>query len=152
MIENSHLLELYKQHCEGKDKYTYFLLTVAGAAIGFAVQKTDGAIISWWLLPVAAATISWTLSFYFGCKNLDSVLSAILVNYNLLQLKQGSHSNQPNHPQAVQIAMQSTMAALDSRIDEAAKFARRQFWFLISGVALFVLWRVLEMIRLTYGI
>jgi len=31
--------ELWKRHHDGQDKYTYFLLAAAGAAIGFALQK-----------------------------------------------------------------------------------------------------------------
>lgn len=61
--------DLHKAHQAAQEKYTYFLLAAAGAAIGFAIQKTEGLTLSWWLLPVALATICWGISFHFGCKN-----------------------------------------------------------------------------------
>ena len=112
MPDNEDLLELYKQHRTGQDKYTYFLLAAAGAAIGFAIQKTEGLVLSWWLLPVAVATPCWVVSFYFGCKNLIWVQTTIYSNYNLLQLRRGVHPEQPPHPQLVQAAISGVEEAL----------------------------------------
>jgi hypothetical protein len=33
-------MEVYKQHRNAQEKYVYFLLAAAGAAIGFAVNQT----------------------------------------------------------------------------------------------------------------
>lgn len=49
--------EINKAHLASADKYTYFLLAAAETAIGFAVQKTEGAKLSWSLLPVALAIL-----------------------------------------------------------------------------------------------
>ena len=77
---------LHKQHQTGQDKFTYFLLAAAGAAIAFAVQKTEGLLLSWWLLPVAFATLCWGVSFYFGCKNLVWVQTSIFANLALFAI------------------------------------------------------------------
>ncbi|WOD14058.1 hypothetical protein [Paraburkholderia kirstenboschensis] len=47
--------ELWKRHHDGQDKYTYFLLAAAGAAIGYALQKADGDKLSMWLIPFFGA-------------------------------------------------------------------------------------------------
>jgi len=138
-----------KTHAEAQNKYPYFLLAAAGAAIGFAVQKTEGLPLSWWLVPVALATTAWAGSFYCGCKNLIWVGAAISANYSLLQLRQGSHPNQPPHPQLVEAAQSGTTKALYINIDNAQFYALWQFRLVIVGSAFFIAWRVLEMWRVT---
>ena len=148
MSLGSALSELQKSHTAAQDKYTYFLFAAAGAAIGFAVQKTDGLSLSWWLLPVAAATISWALSFYCGCRNLHWVSAATSANYSLLQLRAGSHPQQP-HPQLVEAATAGVMSALESNTKRAKVFGDWQFRLLILGAVFFIAWRILEMLRIT---
>ncbi|WP_218243252.1 hypothetical protein [Comamonas fluminis] len=149
MSIESTISEIHKLHSQGQDKYTYFLLAAAGAAIGFAVQKTDGLPLSWWLLPVGIATLCWAASFYCGCRTLDRVSASMSANYNLLQLKQGSHPNQPPHPQITEVALREVLSAFERNIQSALKFAIWQFRLLIAGSILFVSWRILEMIRIT---
>ena len=138
MPDNEDLLELYKQHRTGQDKYTYFLLAAAGAAIGFAIQKTEGLVLSWWLLPVAVATLCWVVSFYFGCKNLIWVQTTIYSNYNLLQLRRGVHPEQPPHPQLVQAAISGVEEALKINVSKTQLYATWQFGSLILGAIFFI--------------
>lgn len=149
MALDSAIAELHKAHGAGQEKYTYFLLAAAGAAIGFAVQKTDGIPMSWWVLPVGVATVLWAASFYCGCRNIDWVSASTSANFNLLQLKQGSHPDQPPHPQLVDAAIRGVHDALDKNIRKAQFYAIWQFRLLILGAVFFVAWRVLEMIRIT---
>lgn len=66
MDNNDLIQQVRESHELGQDRYTYLLLALAGAAIGYALQKTEGLLISWWLLPAAFSIIFWGLSFYFG--------------------------------------------------------------------------------------
>jgi hypothetical protein len=143
------LAELHRAHTAAQDKYTYFLLAASGAAIAFAVQKTEGSSISWWLLPVAGATLSWAGSFYCGCKNLSWVGAAISANYALLQLRAGSHPEQPPHRQLLEAATTGTLSAVTSNIEKAQFYALWQFRLIVLGAVLFIAWRVLEMWRIT---
>jgi hypothetical protein len=152
MSENKGYLELYKQHQASQDKYTYFLLAASGAAIGFAIQKTDGLLLSWWLAPVGLAIICWGASFFCGCKNIVWVQTSIYANSTLLQLKAGTHPEQPPYPEYTKVAISGVRSALDSNIKKAQSFGAWQFRLLIAGAISFIGWRVLEMIRLTYGI
>jgi hypothetical protein len=144
------ILEVYKQHRAEQDKYTYFLLAAAAAAIGFAVQKTEGLRFSWWLLPVALATASWGISFFFGCKNLLWAQTGLAANYNLLQLRKGVHPEQPQQPEGAQAAIAGVKTAMRSSGEKSRLYAVWQFRTLIAGAVLFIVWRVLEMYRLTY--
>lgn len=134
----SAIANLHKAHTDAQDKYTYFLLAAAGAAIAFAVQKTEGMSLSWWLTPVALATAAWAGSFFCGCKNLSWVGAALSANYALLQLRQGSHPKQPPHPQLLEAAISGTTTAFEGNVLQAQRFALWQFRLLVIGAALFI--------------
>jgi hypothetical protein len=149
MSVQSAIEDLRKRHADSQDKYTYFLLAAAGAAIGFAVQKTEGLPLSWWLSPVALAALAWGGSFYCGCQNLTWVGAAVSANHALLQLRQGSHPQQPPHPQLVEAAQSGTLTALEKNMEKAQFYAKWQFRLIVLGAVLFIAWRVLEMWRIT---
>lgn len=143
------ITNLHKAHQAGQEKYTYFLLAAAGAAIGFAVQKTEGLPLSWWLLPVALATVCWGVSFHFGCKNVIWVQTSILANFNLLQLRQGSHPEQPPHQELVSAAIRGVESALEKNGNKAQFYGIWQFRLLVAGAIFFIAWRVAEMVRIS---
>jgi hypothetical protein len=150
MSNNNDLLELYRQHQASQDKYTYFLLAAAGAAIGFAVQKTDSLLLSWWLAPVGMAILCWGFSFFCGCKNIVWVQTSIYANTSLLQLKAGVHPEQPPYPSHTVAAISGVRSAMESNAKKAQFYACWQFRLLIIGAVSFIGWRLLEMVRLTY--
>jgi uncharacterized membrane protein (DUF485 family) len=137
--------DIYLLHRNGQDKYTYFLLAAAASALAFAIQKTVDASFSWSMLPLAGAAVSWGLSFFFGCKNVSWVLTALYANVGFLQLKSGTHPNQPAHPQEVAAAISGVRNALDHNAEKAYLYAKWQFRMLITGGILFIGWHVLEM-------
>ena len=143
------ITNLHKAHQTGQEKYTYFLLAAAGAAIGFAVQKTEGLPLSWWLLPVALATVCWGVSFHFGCKNVIWVQTSIMANFNLLQLRRGSHPEQPPHQELVSAAIPGVKSALKNNVNKAQFYGIWQFRLLVAGAIFFIAWRVAEMVRIS---
>ena len=148
-MSSNELLELHKRHQIGQEKYTYFLLAVTASAVTFAIQKTDGLIITLSLLPLGGAVLLWGLSFYFGIKNLLFVQTALGANYSLLQLDKGVHADQPDHPQVCEVAIRGIKSAIESSVKKAQFYGIWQFRLLITGAALFVLWHILEMILRT---
>jgi hypothetical protein len=136
------LAYLHRQHREGQDKYTYFLLAVTASAVAFSVQKTEAAVITWSLIPMALAIISWGISFYFGCKNLIFVQIAISANYTILQLDAGVHPGQPPQGVWLEAARRGTNEALTSNIQNAMYYATWQFRLLIAGAGLFLIWHI----------
>jgi hypothetical protein len=145
MNTNDGTKELWLQHRAGQDKYTYFLLAVTASAIAFAVQKTDEITLSYSLIPVGLAVLSWGGSFYCGCKNLIWVQTALMANYSLLQLRSGIHPEQPNNPQHVEAAITGVRSAVESNTNEAQLHAISQFRLAIAGALFFLLWHIIEM-------
>lgn len=149
MAYDGAMSDIYKALQTGQEKYTYFLLAAAGAAIGFAVQKTDGLRFSWWLLPVGLATICWAASFYAGCQNLLWVQSTMTGNMALLQLQNGTHPAQPRGGDYLIAAIDGTREATHANAGTAQGYGKWQFRYLVLGSALFIAWRVAEMARIS---
>jgi hypothetical protein len=54
-VSDENRLELFRALRDTQEKYVYFLLAAAGAAIGFALSQTQQATLSWSKLPLAGA-------------------------------------------------------------------------------------------------
>lgn len=134
---------------ERGQKHTYFLLAAAGAAIGFAVQKTEGINFDQWALPVALAVLCWGLSFYCGCKNVNYLQSALGSNFLLMQLHDGIAKNQPGTPEELAVALRVTNEAVTAKGRKASFYSGWQFRFLITGSGFFIIWHVLRLWRNT---
>lgn len=125
--------KLQAQIQDGQQKYTYFLLTAAGACIGYAVEKASGPALQWKFAPLAASLIAWAISFWFGCR----------------AVKRNEYGLKYNH--AWHVAAQSpiekvtldTLMSSESR--SSASSSRWQFRFFVVGGVAFVLWRLLEL-------
>jgi hypothetical protein len=136
---------LYFQHRTGQDAYTYFLLAAAASALAFAIQKTDTLSYEWSMVPLGLAAVSWGFSFYFGCKNITWVQTALSANIALLQLKSGSHPNQPDQPGLLGAAVSGVSTAIKHNADKAYFYATWQFRTLIAGGVLFIAWHIIKM-------
>lgn len=143
--------EIYRLHTEGQTQYVYFLLGSTGAALGYALQQMDGVLLSGWASPALLALLFWLGSFYYGCKRINSSHRLLSANFNFLQLKDGTHPNQPGHPVLLTAIMEGVQRTIDDAARESSKFLNCQFLLLGLGAASFVLWRITDMWRLTYG-
>ena len=140
--------EIYKAAREGQDKYTYFLLAAAGAAIAFSVTQSQNAFLTWSKLLLALAVLSWALSFYAGCRQIREVASVLQQNYELLRIQEGLHSQFPNHPQVVE----GIEAVVRESASKSGRWGAHQFRFLVAGAIFYVLWHVAEMALRTPGV
>jgi len=138
-------LEVYRTLRSAQDKYTYYQLTAAGAAIALAVNQTQGATISCSQIPLALGVLAWGLSFFFGCRHLSYVASTLYSNAELLKVESGHHPHVGTHPQFMKTASEGIRQAIESNSEHANRFGRWQFRLLITGAIFYVGWHVLEM-------
>jgi hypothetical protein len=151
-LSDPELLELYKQHRTGQDKYAYFLLAIVASAIAFTVNKTTGIKVTFTDVPLGLSVVLWGLSFHFGCKYLEWCQTSMYSNFNLLQLKKGVHPDQPNHSQEVNAAIQGVTEALESNSTRAGKYSNWQFKCAIYGALMFLTWHVVKVYVFTIAI
>jgi hypothetical protein len=85
----------------------------------------------------------------FGCKNVIWVQTSIMANLHLLQLRQGSHPNQPTLQTDVSIAMKGVQNAFEHNVNKAQFYGRWQFLLLVTGAIFFIVWRIVEMVRIS---
>lgn len=138
-------IEIYRQHRTAQDKYVYFLLAAAGAAIGFAVSQTQGAKLSCSQIPLGFAVGLWAFSFFFGCKHLGYVASTLFANMALLKVEAGEHPEVGTHPGYMAAASEGIRSAIESNSDWASRFARWQFGSLVLGAIFYLGWHIYEM-------
>jgi len=137
--------EIHRALREAQSKYTYFLLAAAGAAIALAVNQTQGATMTWYQIPLGVGVLSWGLSFFFGCRHVAYVNSALYANAVLLQVQSGQHPEVGIHPQKMAAASEGVRQAIESDSERANHLGNLQFRLLIAGAVLYVVWHVLEM-------
>lgn len=138
--------DIAKQLSEEQSKYTYFLLAAAASCIALSIQRTTGSTVSWWDVPLGIAVIFWGASFWSGCYNRAYHSTTLYANVAFLQLADGTHDNQPSHPDAVRAAMEGVRAAADQNSTSANRWGKRQFRMLIAGALFFIGWHVIGMV------
>jgi hypothetical protein len=144
-MSDESMREIYRQLRISQDKYSYFILAAAGAAIAFAINQTQGFAISCSQIPLALAVICWGLSFFFGCRQLAYVSSTLYANAELLKVESGKHEQVGDHPQLMAAASEGIRQAIEDNSNRANRLAHMQFHFLIAGAIMYIAWHVLEM-------
>jgi hypothetical protein len=150
---NSDLAEMDKKLATEIDKYTYFLLTAAGAGIGFVFQKTEGADFSWWLTPIGVAALCWSASFCFGCISLRWAQYSTRYNYDFLLLEDYPESEQipeMRSPKMKAKTIRETKDNFHEAVHRSAVYSQYQFYLLVAGAICLMIWRITEMARIHY--
>ncbi len=144
-MTSDNVREVFKAHREAQNKYTYFLLAAAAAAIAFAVNKTSAVALARSQAPLALAVLSWGLSFFAGTRHLAYVSSTLYANVDLLRVESGQHPEVGGDPQLIAAAGQGIRSAIEWNSERANRWAHWQFRLLVAGAVLYVAWHVLEM-------
>lgn len=138
-------LEVYRQHRAAQDKFAYFLLAGAGAAIAFSIDQTKNAALEPSHLALGAAVVAWGLSFYSGCRHLTHLGAGLWANIGLLRVQKGTHPGVGTDPERKVAAEGGIRKAIDSHSEKSSKYARWQWALFLVGVALFVVWHGYQM-------
>ncbi len=142
-------LEVYRQYRTSQDKFAYFILAAAGTAIGFAIHRTEGMRLSWWMIPLGVAVLCWGVSFWAGCLHLQYMASSLYANMGLLKVQAGRHENLPPNPtpQVLKIAAQGIGDAIEFNGKKTASYAWLQFRSLLVGAVFFIAWHISTLIH-----
>ena len=146
MSEDEREIELYRQHHSERSKYVYFLLAAAASGIALAVRVTADATLQWSLAPLGAAVLSFGGSFLSGCLNLQYVQGILRSNAARLEVLRGVHPLAGQVPWKQQIGAETLKEVIERDVDKAASHYRAQFYLLIIGAILFIVWHVLEIV------
>lgn len=145
-MNDEKLIEVHRQLRIAQDKYIYFLLAVAAAAVAYAIKLTQNSAISLYMIPLGLAVLLWGGSFFCGCHHLRYVLSALYANADLLRIQKGEHPLCGNDPQMIELASNELKKLLEQKSDKAEFYASQQFNLLIVGSVLFIAWHIIGMV------
>ena len=134
-------LAVSRAHRDLYTRHAFYLLAVAGAAVGFALNQTQGAVLAWSQIPWGLAMSSWFLSFYFGLRQLRSVLATLHANSLRLAVESDHHPEWSHIPETPEI-LRDLVAQHGTR---AGRFHLLQVRALLTGVFFYVGWHILEM-------
>lgn len=137
--------ELFRIHREVQNRYTYFLLTAAAAALGFSLTQTQGLPLLKSQMLLLFAALSWGLSFFCGCKQLRHVTGGLYDNGQLLKVESGRHPLSKNDPQLKQMGSNFFREKFEKTSDLVARYSIWQFRLFILGSVLYMCWHVWEM-------
>ena len=139
-------LELYRLHRAEQSKYVYFILAAAAGGIALAVRMTADATLQWSLAPLGAAVLSWGLSFYHGCRNLQWAQEVTAKNKQMLKIARGDDPLVGPDPSRRAVATEAMRETLDSDSTTAGRHYVWQFRYLVTGAVLFIGWHVLQIV------
>lgn len=69
--------EIQKQFRQQQEKYTYYVIALCVAAIGFSVHKTIGLPLKWIQIPLGVAVLFWGISIYCGLNFIRYTMHAL---------------------------------------------------------------------------
>lgn len=138
-------MDLEKAHIASQEKYSYFLLAAAGAAIAFCLQKIENLSPSWWISPVLIALLCWIMSFIFGCKNIvyhQSILRTEIYTSRINEAPEDELSNDQKRQ-----SISNHVKKMDEKLEKYAFYTKWQFLFLIAGGTALSSSYIIDMIR-----
>lgn len=139
-------VELHRQHREGQDKYSYFLLAAAGTAIGWALTRTENRALSSSMTALGIAVVCWGGSFWCGCRKLVYVDSFLYSNLELLAIESGTHPEVGADHRMVAAASEGARRGLARNSATGAGLSRWQFRLFVLGGVAYIAWHVIEMV------
>jgi len=141
-----HDLELFRLHRAEQGKYVYFILAAAAGGIALAVRMTADATLHWSLAPLGAAVLSWGLSFYHGCRHLQSAQEVTAKNAQQLKMARGDDPVVGRDPSRRAVATDVMREAIERESTAAGRHYIWQFRYLVAGAVLFIGWHVLQIV------
>jgi hypothetical protein len=137
--------EIQKQFRQQQEKYTYYIIALCVAAIGFSVNKTIGVPLILIQIPLGIAVLAWGTSIFCGLKFLRFVISNLFTNNEYFEIIQGNNPEIGKNPQIIEAAEEGIKQAMQSNSKTASKLANWQDALFLVGFISFLVWHLIEM-------
>jgi hypothetical protein len=139
-------MEVWKLFRTQQEKYVYYLLSLAVAAIAFAVAQTKDDELVWTHFILLIPVILWLVSIHNGLKWIKWNLSTLYANFDLLRVRSGHFKEQLPTIFHEQAAAEGINQAIDSNSNVIRKSYSIQNNTFYWGIAFFIFWHLMEMI------
>ncbi|WP_427937032.1 hypothetical protein [Achromobacter marplatensis] len=139
-------LQLTRTAQDFRQKYTYFLLTAVGAAIGFTVTQTKESILHWALIPLGLAVVSWSWSFFAGCRYLHHMSIVLYTNARIYRIAAGTDAagnlDEKRKAELIKDLREKAFDPAEKGSERAYKYQLATF---LLGAIFFLTWHILSM-------
>lgn len=146
-MSDSKKMELYKAHQTMQEKLIYFLMTAAGACIGFSLTQAKDLVADTVHVALGVALLLWSISFLMGFGRVQMALGVVWANSELLDVKAGIHPAAGRIAALVHEAEKRLRETMQRQSSNAVRYANWQVSTLILGVLAYVVWQVLLMLH-----
>jgi hypothetical protein len=151
-MSNDNMNEIYRTLQSSQDKYVYFELAAAMAAIGFTITQTNSLELKLSQIPLGIGVLCWSLSFLFGLLNRAYYNSFLYANFDYLKVLNGQYPNIPNNPDCIHEASKIIRGTAETKSNVINLLGRSQTWLLFLGAVFYMAWHIYEMyLRQTGG-
>ena len=121
-------------------KFSYFLLAIDGATIAYVLTLLENKTLSWSMIPLGIALISWIVSFYCGFYRHINEISIFNMKF---EIEYGSDRDFFNKDEFEKKASETATSFINK--------SKIQFYSLLWGYLAFIMWYLIEMIERTWG-
>lgn len=142
---NDNMKEIYRTLQTSQEKYIYFLLTAAIAAIGFATTQTQSLQLSFSQIPLGISVLCWGISIFSGLINREYYNSTLFANYNLIKVQIGEHPLTGINPELIEVGSEGIKQAMESNSSKVNIYGHLQTIMFFMGAVFYVLWHIYEM-------
>ncbi len=117
---------------EELNRYTHLLLAFSGAAIAYALNQAKGSLIAYESMLLLIALVAWCASAHYGVKHLQLHREHMIENANSLLREE---------------SMEQMLSRLDPIVKKMERACYNQYRLLVFGVALYVIWYIVDALR-----
>jgi hypothetical protein len=145
----SEKIELYKQHTQKQENYTYYLIALSVAAIGYATHQTHGIGFTWSMIPLGFAILCWAGSVTFGLRYLKTVIAIIFKNMQQFIVSEGNDELAGSHPIKMNIGNKVLKELIDKDVKTASMLYLWQGRLFYGGMIFYFIWHLYWMYLVT---
>lgn len=146
VMPNEHTKLMFEMHHASREKYIYFVLAAAGAAIALAINQTLNSQFIWmhylWIL----AVFSWAASFFLGIRSIVLLQSIIYIDVELIKIYSGTHHVFGANSHAISAAGREFESQLNRKMKTSVRYLDWQVWLLWIGGVFYIGWHILNMV------
>lgn len=139
--------EIRIQFRQQQEKFTYYVIALCVASVGFSINITIGQPLKWIQLPLGIAILLWGASIYLGLKFIQYVISTLFANHAFFEIQEGNNPEVGNSPSLIQAATSGVKQAMETNSERATKLSKWQNRLFYFGIISFLIWRILEMLQ-----
>lgn len=140
-------IEIQKQFREQQERYTYYLIALCVAAIGYSINIIRGLTFTYHQIFLFLSFLPWVTSVYLGLKRIKLVISILFNQDAYLKAHKGTldELKENPHPDYQKAAIKEIRKGLVKDYKVADRIGNWQYRLFLIGFLLFIIWALIEM-------